>query len=111
MSKPATPGSPETEASTEVSSAEAAPSAASPANHWKRRPKTPAISREQAVRQGEITRLAFLLLGRDEAIAFLNSDNEALGGRPLALATESIEGRAAVEAELGRMTYRQTKEA
>lgn len=86
--------------------AEATSGTASPASHWKRRPKTPAIPREQAVRQGEITRLAFQLLGREAAIAFLNTDHPALGGRPLALATESAEGHAAVEAELGRMSGR-----
>lgn len=79
---------------------------ASPANHWKRRPKTVPIPRDHAKRQGEITRLAFLLLGRESAIAFLNTDHEALGGRPLALATESAAGHASVEAELGRMTFR-----
>lgn len=78
---------------------------ASPRAHWKRRPKTPQIPRDHAVRQGEITRLAFLLLGRDQAIAFLNSDHPALGGRPLDLATVSDEGRDSVEAELGRMVY------
>jgi hypothetical protein len=79
---------------------------ASPASHWKRRPKTVPIPRDQAQRQGEITRLAFLLLGRERAIAFLNTDHEALGGRPLALATASAAGHASVEAELGRMTCR-----
>ena len=79
---------------------------ASPASHWKRRPKTVPIPRDQAARQGEITRLAFLLLGREEAIAFLNTDHPVLGGRPLALATASAEGHASVEAELGRMTCR-----
>ena len=79
---------------------------ASPANHWKRRPKTVPIPRDQAARQGEITRLAFLLLGRERAIAFLNTDHPALGGRPLALATATPAGHASVEAELGRMTCR-----
>jgi hypothetical protein len=79
---------------------------ASPANHWKRRPKTAPIPRDHAARQGEITRLAFLLLGREAAIAFLNTDHAALGGRPLALATASAAGHASVEAELGRMTCR-----
>jgi hypothetical protein len=80
---------------------------ASPASHWKRRPKTVPIPRDQAARQGEITRLAFLLLGRERAIAFLNTDHPALGGRPLAVATASAEGHASVEAELGRMTCRE----
>ena len=79
---------------------------ASPANHWKRRAKTAPIPRDQAARQGEITRLAFLLLGRERAIEFLNTEHAELGGRPLALATESAAGHASVEAELARMTCR-----
>jgi uncharacterized protein (DUF2384 family) len=78
---------------------------ASPRAHWKRRPKTPALPRDQAVRQGEITRLAFLVLGRERAIAFLNSDHPTLGGRPLDLATGSDAGRDSVETELGRAVY------
>jgi uncharacterized protein (DUF2384 family) len=80
-----------------------APSAASPANHWKRRPRAPALPREQAVRQGEISRLAFLSLGRERAIAFLNGNHDTLGGRPLDLATDSDEGATAVAAELERI--------
>ena len=76
----------------------------SAANHWRRRPRSTAIPREQAVRQGEITRLAFFLLGRDQAIAFLNTDHEGLGGRPLAVATDSAAGRERVEAELAKLT-------
>jgi len=76
---------------------------ASPASHWRRRPRGTPIPQDQAVRQGEITRLAFQLLGREQAIAFLNTDHSGLGGRPLALATESAAGRESVEAELGRM--------
>lgn len=76
-------------------------------NYWRRRrPKTAPMPPEHAARQGEITRLAFLVLGRELAIQFLNSDHAALGGRPLALATASEAGRASVEAELGRMKYR-----
>jgi uncharacterized protein (DUF2384 family) len=58
-----------------------------------------------ARRQGEITQLAFLLLGREAAIAFLNSAHDGLGGRPLDLAIASDEGRNSVEAELGRLVY------
>ncbi|HSQ95453.1 MAG TPA: MbcA/ParS/Xre antitoxin family protein [Croceibacterium sp.] len=76
-------------------------------NPWRRRPKTTPIPRDQAVRQGDITSLAFLVLGRERAIEFLNTDHEGLGGRPLDLATASDEGRANVEAELGRMKYQQ----
>jgi uncharacterized protein (DUF2384 family) len=60
---------------------------------------------EDAKRQGEITQLAFLLLGREAAIAFLNTAHAGLGGRPLDLAISSDAGRNSVEAELGRMAY------
>ncbi|WP_338028041.1 MbcA/ParS/Xre antitoxin family protein [Croceibacterium selenioxidans] len=66
---------------------------------------TPRLEREAAVRQGHIARLAFQVLGKDRAIAFLNTEHAALGGRPLDLATLSDEGRNSVEAELGRMAY------
>jgi hypothetical protein len=66
----------------------------------------PRLSPGEAQRQGEISRLAFLLLGRERAIAFLNADNSALGGRPLDLAISSDEGCAGVEAELARLTLR-----
>lgn len=81
------------------------PPAASPANHWKRRPKTNPIPRDHAARQGEITTLAFLILGREAAIAFLNTEHAGLGGRPLEVATVSDEGRNSVEAEIGRLAY------
>lgn len=58
-----------------------------------------------ARRQGEITQLAFLVLGRDAAIAFLNTEHAGLGGRPLDLAIASDEGRNSVEAEIGRLAY------
>ncbi|KRA84377.1 antitoxin Xre/MbcA/ParS toxin-binding domain-containing protein [Altererythrobacter sp. Root672] len=68
---------------------------------------TPRLERESAVRQGHIARLAFQLLGKDRAIAFLNTEHAALGGRPLDLATLSDEGRNSVEAELGRLAFAQ----
>lgn len=68
--------------------------------------EAPRISPAQAIRQGHITHLAFLLLGRDPAIAFLNGDNERLGGRPLDLAMASQEGCDGIESELGRLSYR-----
>ena len=82
------------------------PSPGSVRAEWKRRPRTAPIPRDEAARQGAITQLAFLTLGREAAIAFLNTAHDGLGGRPLALATASADGRAAVEAELGRITYR-----
>ena len=79
-----------------------------PAAHWRKRGRGNPIPRDQAVRQGDISRLAFQILGKDQAIAFLNTDNPLLGGRPIALATESRAGQLHVEAELGRMRERQT---
>ncbi|MGQ3101899.1 MAG: antitoxin Xre/MbcA/ParS toxin-binding domain-containing protein [Sphingopyxis solisilvae] len=60
-------------------------------NHF-RKNRTP-LARDDAKRQGDISQLAFLTMGgRDPAVEFLNSENSALGGRPLALATASAEG-------------------
>jgi uncharacterized protein (DUF2384 family) len=56
-----------------------------------------------ARRQGQATTLAFCVLGRDAAIAFLNSEHAGLGGRPIDLVVSSAEGCALVEAELERM--------
>ena len=69
----------------------AAPVRARTNNHF-RKNRTP-LAREDAKRQGDISQLAFLTMGgRDAAVEFLNSENAALGGRPLALATASAEG-------------------
>lgn len=57
---------------------------------------TPAASR----RQGETTRMAMLLLGREAAIEFMNTHDESLGGRPIDLAIASDEGRSRVELAL-----------
>lgn len=71
-----------------------------------RRPKpsarlTPAASR----RQGETTRLAILILGREAAIEFMNSHDVSLGGRPIDLAIASDEGRSRVELALSVRCY------
>ena len=79
---------------------------ASPASHWRRRPKRTPMPREEALRQGEITRKAFLVLGREDAIAFLNTDHARLGGRPLALATKSAAGLESVEVELAQFALK-----
>lgn len=55
--------------------------------------RTSPLSKECAARQGEITTLAFRLLGgRDQAIAFLNEPDEQLGGRPLDIAMANKAG-------------------
>lgn len=63
----------------------------------------PRLSAEEAARQGRATQLAFATFGNSEgAIAFLNTQDDALGGRPLDLAIASPEGLAAVEGALAR---------
>ena len=75
----------------------------SPATHWRRRRNTVPMPADEKARQGRVSNLAFQILGKDAAIAFLNAEHEGLGGRPLALATQSPEGAALVKAELERL--------
>jgi len=61
-------------------------------------PKRPKLPVEEAKRQGDITQLAFLLLGgKDGAIAFLNNVDPGIDARPLDLAIASEEGYRRVE--------------
>lgn len=60
----------------------------------------PRLSPEQAARQGRISQRAIARLGPQGAIAFLNNNDEKLGGRPLDLAIESNEGLRAAEQRL-----------
>lgn len=78
-----------------------------PAAHWRRRSRSNPISRDQAIRQGDIASFAFRLLGKDKAIAFLNSDSSRLDGCPLTIATKRHAGQQRAEAELRRMRERQ----
>lgn len=69
---------------------------------WRRRRS--AIPVEHINRQGRIVHLAYSLLGsREAAILFLNSDNAELGGTPLILAGQSIDGYVAVQNEVRHM--------
>jgi len=68
-----------------------------------RRANAPRLAPADARRQGDITRLALQALGRDRAIAFLNSKHEELGARPLDLATASEAGWTRVREELHRL--------
>lgn len=61
---------------------------------------SPRLSPEEAQRQGNISTLAYVTLGRADTIAFLNDHHEQLGGRPLDIATASSKGFSAVEAIL-----------
>lgn len=76
------------------------PTAASPApkrNPFRNKAARARLSPESVERQGRITLLAWNLLGGDAAIAFLNTYDQALGGRPLDLAIASAAGCEAVE--------------
>lgn len=69
-----------------------------------RRSDGPKLSPEAAARQGKVTQLAFEKLGKDEAIAYLNLPSASLGGRPLDLATASIDGLRQIELDLANRT-------
>ena len=79
------------------------PDATEPDRRPMRRPfvnrfKAPRLTADEADRQGRVTLLAFRMLGgRDPAIAFLNTPDSTLGGRPLDLAIASPAGLEAVE--------------
>ncbi len=65
----------------------------------------PRLTPEEAARQGQASRLAFDALGKSDAvIAFLNTDDPELGGRPLDLAIASPEGLLSVERALAART-------
>lgn len=66
--------------------------------------KTERLSPGSARRQGDITRLAILTLGRDAAIEFMNGDNAELGGRPIDLAIASEDGCRRIESVLGEIS-------
>jgi uncharacterized protein (DUF2384 family) len=71
------------------------------------RSSAPKLSADGARRQGEVTHLAFLLLGgRDAAVEFLNNPDVGLGGRPIDIAIASAEGAAAVTRAIRRLADR-----
>lgn len=65
-----------------------------------RRSDRPKLTPDAAGRQGRVTKLALEALGKDEAIAYLNLDSVTLGGRPLDLATGSVDGLRQVEMDI-----------
>jgi hypothetical protein len=58
----------------------------------------PRLSPEQAERQGRASKTAIEALPSADAIAFLNTHDDALGGRPIDVAVASAEGLTRVEA-------------
>ncbi len=75
------------------------------AMRFRRKFTTVRLTPEQASRQGQVATTAFRVFGeRDAAVAFLNTHDDALGGRPLDLAIASAEGLATVEAAMTSRT-------
>lgn len=65
---------------------------------------TARLAPDQAARQGLVSRLAFETLGQPAAvIAFLNTHDEALGGRPIDLAVASEDGLLSVKRALAAL--------
>jgi len=74
---------------------------------FRKRFDMPKLSPEAQQRQGRVSTDAFLALGRDEALRFLNTPDAALGGRPLEVATDSAEGLTKVRQAIGDVLKRQ----
>jgi len=71
---------------------------------FQKRVMTPRLSPDQAARQGRVSRLAFDALRQPaDVIAFLNTYDEALGGRPIDLAVASQDGLLRVEQALASL--------
>src|SRR3546814_17606571 len=78
----------------------AAASAAPKRRTYFRRSTEARLLPDQVGRQGQITHLAFRLLGREKAIAFPNAHHAYLGARPLALANAHAAGSVTVVSAL-----------
>jgi hypothetical protein len=93
-----------------VEAPEAQAEAAEPARSELEKPQTKRFRRrfdavrlspDQATRQGEAATAAWLAFkDRDAMVAFLNTHDDDLGGRPIDLAVESVEGLATVKQAL-----------
>jgi hypothetical protein len=69
------------------------------------------LSPDAQEREGRITMRAFVALGRENALAFLNAPDAELGGRPLAIATASVEGERRVDHAIDRLAKRRARAA
>lgn len=68
---------------------------------FQKRMTIPRLAPDQAARQGRVSRLAFEALREPMAvIAFLNTHDEMLGGRPIDLAVAGADGLLRVEGAL-----------
>ncbi len=81
----------------------------SPARTFRKYARPSSLSPEQCRRQTEVLRAASdRLFPRGAAIAFLNSHNAKLGGKPLQLALDSEDGLLRVEQLIARMSTAKT---
>ncbi|WP_404713526.1 antitoxin Xre/MbcA/ParS toxin-binding domain-containing protein [Sphingomonas sp. MMS24-J13] len=79
---------------------------------FQKRSTQPRLSAEEAARQGRVSQLAFSALRQPQAvIAFLNTHNDALGGRPIDLAVASAAGLLSVEQALAALPPSEAKTA
>lgn len=74
---------------------------------FRKRFDMPRLLPEAQERQGRISTEAFLALGRDEALRFLNTPDAALGGRPLEIATASAGGLTRIRQAIDVMVKRE----
>jgi hypothetical protein len=89
----------------EVPLGEAAAAPQPPARTFRKYAPPSSLSPEQCRRQTEVLRAACdKLFPRGTAIAFLNSHNAKLGGKPLQLALDSDDGLLRVEQLIARMS-------
>ena len=71
---------------------------------FRKQAATPRLASDQAARQGLVSRLAFETLRQPGAvIAFLNTHDDALGGRPIDLAIASEDGLLSVKRALAAL--------
>lgn len=103
------------EATQELPPADAEPAAAPPQRRrgamFTKRPTKVPLPADAAARQGRLATLAWTALGDGEkARAFLNTHDDALGGRPIDLAIAGDDGLAAVEAAIAALVARNAEQ-
>lgn len=69
-------------------------------SRFRKRFDTVRLAPDAAKRQGQAATAAWMKLGKEGSILFLNTHDDSLGGRPIDLAVASAAGLAAVEKRL-----------
>lgn len=60
----------------------------------------PSLSDVEHIRLREVLKMVLIVIGENDACAYLNSPNESLGGRPIEIAIKSEQGKGLVEMNL-----------